>query len=93
MDTLAAYLSNPHLIAKGIERDRHAQHDRAWRETFAHPAHKQMLANHEISRTQYRIHLAANVNHLDGLPRRAEERADAERVAAYKKHQAEKRAS
>lgn len=45
MDTLTAYLSSTH-IAKSLERERLAMVQRTWRESFGHPAHRDMLQAH-----------------------------------------------
>lgn len=45
MDTLTAYLSSGH-ITRALEHERLAAVQRTWRESFGHPAHRDMLADH-----------------------------------------------
>lgn len=91
MDTFSAFLAD--LSPALVEMERLGDYPAARRESFGHASHREMLAHHEIERARFKLRMAANENHLAGAPRRAEEKADADRVSAYKKHQEEKRSA
>lgn len=52
MDTLSAYLSSGH-IAKSLEAERLAMVQRTWRESFGHPAHRDMLQAHQVRADEF----------------------------------------
>ena len=81
-DTLSLFLES--LSPALVETERLGDYAAARGESFGHAAHREMLAHHRIEQHRFKLRMAANQNHLDGMQRRADDAADAERVAAYK---------
>lgn len=51
-DTLSAYLTSGH-ITRALDRERVAQNERTWRESFGHPSHRLMVAAHEMAVAEF----------------------------------------
>lgn len=91
MDTLAAFLDN--LSPAVVETERLGNYAKARKESFSGAPHRAVMAHHEIEKTRFKFRVAANERRILADRRRAEEKADAERIALYKQYQIEKRSA
>lgn len=91
MDTLAQFLDN--VSPATVESERLGDWKKARKESFSGAPHRAVMAHHEIEKDRFKFKVAANERRIVADRRRAEEKADADRIASYKQYQAEKRAS